>query len=241
MDGFTIAFPKGEIANLQRQMQKSVSTLKKSEPAALKWGGITLGKSLSASSKIAPKLRRIVKNPDKGAKTDARKARFGVYKYLKGDKYFAPIRGTGEYGKIRYTDKHTMRVMEWDKTTGVRRPYDFSDTDIGAENMGLMKHKKRNIGRRGLARAVWRGCVSKLGGGVQIGVKGRTAGIARRNSDVTKRLTGDAMFVRFSNSLRYAADAFRTSGAQAVSTAMARASASMEHKVNQAIAKGFFG
>jgi hypothetical protein len=241
MVGVNISFDQGQVRAFNEQMKRAQVDLGKSEAQALKWGGVTLAKSLAGSTRSAPKLRKIVKNPSDGWRTDARKARFGVMRWLRGKEVFAPIHGTGEYGKYRYVDRRTLRVMQVDRAAGKRAPYEFSSNEEGAQHLAMAKHRKRIIGRRGLAKAAWRRALQGIGGGGSLGVSGSAATIARRAVKVAKRYTGRDKFIRVDNNLRYAGSAFVTDGEKAVSLAMARAADSMRFKIAQAITRKVFG
>lgn len=122
---------------------------------------VYMAKSAGKLTKVAPKLRPIVVNPvfkGKGGaarKRDMRRARYGVYKYdyLTGEKYFVPIYRGGEYGAAKkYLDRNTILVKvggKWEKfDAGVYDEKNFTSP-------GLLQHRKRKIGRRGLAKDSW--------------------------------------------------------------------------------------
>lgn len=238
MVGIGIEFPRDQITKFEAQMRRGMTELGKSEKEMVKWGALTLAKSLSASTKRAPKLRPIVKNPSDDWKTDGRKARFGVFKWKRGVKYFSPLGRTGEFGRYKYVDKHTLRVMQVDKATGKRVPYEFSDKDEGAEKLAMAKHKKRIIGRRGLAAAAWARVLQKNGGnGASKAVGAGVSKIINRTVEVTKRLEGINKYIMIQNRLRYALDAFKTDGEKAVSFAVLRATDAMAWKIQDAMDK----
>jgi len=241
-DAFTIEFPRGDVAALQRELRRAQTVLHKSEKQIVIWGAINIGKSLAASTKLSAKLRPIVKNPDKGWMTDARKAPYGMKAYKRGKRVFRPLRGTGEYGKIRYQDKKSMRVKTWDQSTGEVRYVTFASGDIGAEKLGLMKDKRRIIGRRGLAAATWRRAVQAVGGSASFGnLSGSAVRIARSVMNVTKRLESFDKYIKLENGLRYAGSAFKTKGDQAVNSAFRRAADGMARKIDVAAGKTVFG
>ena len=237
-DQITASLDIGDLSNLEKAMLKAQSVMGKSASDALRWGAWTLANSLSGSTKASAKLRPVIRNPDKSAKTDARKALYGVNMYGRKGKHFVPIRGTGEFGKIRYIDKKTMQVMTRDRATGEVRRENFSTSDPGAEGIGIMNHKKRKIGRRGLAKLAWvrgMGAIGRANGAFQVGPG--VVGLANRAMTVSKRFTGVDQFVQFNNQLRYAGLAFRTKGRRIVSETAERAADGMMHKIDKAAEK----
>jgi len=229
-DAITISMPAADVARVQAQMRRLETEVGKDASDALRFAAWAMARSMAGSTKIAPKLRPIVRNPDKRAGTDARVAPFGMYVFRKGEKVFKPLRGTGEFGKIRYVDRKTNQVMVRDRITGKTRRETFASGSEGAENIGLMKDKRRNIGRRGLAKAAWMWGVKALGSGGGNPAPA-VAGIAKRNMAVTKRMTGLDMFVKFEDRLRYASLAFKE-GEKAPASAAARAADNMRRMIN---------
>jgi len=123
-------FPRRDIDSLFAQINRAGKELNKSGKQSLAWAGALLCRSIAARTKQSPKLRPIVKNPDKSYKTDRRRAPFGVYVYRNGKKTFKPIFRTGE----------------------------SSGSDVANPELivpGIKTDKRRVIGRRGLAKKTW--------------------------------------------------------------------------------------
>ncbi len=85
------------------------------------------------------------------------------------------------------------------------------------------------IARRGLAASAWGWAQGMLGRRGGMRVDGKTHGIARNYTDVTKRIRGEDPMVRIDNRLGYATQAFKGSGEQVLANVMQRAAGRMEH------------
>jgi len=126
---------------------------------------ILMAQSAAARTRVAKKLRKVVKNPDDRWKTDGRRAPFGVMRYSKGKRVFRPIFRTGEYGKQRFFDKRSMAFFTHtgpNKNTWTKMA---SGADIANPSIvvpGIMTDKRRKIGRRGLAKSSWLWGLSRL-------------------------------------------------------------------------------
>ncbi len=164
MINVSIDVPASDIESLNQTFTRYVAYYKNNIPKAVEKTMVQIIKALSGSTKVSSKLRPIVKNPDPRYKTDARVAMLGVYKYSNKKnprKYFSPIKGTGEFGAaIRYVgrNKVLMRVRgSWEV---------FSRAELESMNMSsrtIQHHKKRIIGRSGLAKSSWSWMLGKLG------------------------------------------------------------------------------
>lgn len=132
---------------------------------ACKHAIILMAQSARAITKQSPKLRPIVKNPDPRYKTDARRAPFGVYAYKgrgnQSRKYFKPIYRTGEFGRVRFLDKNTLEIKYINTFSGKVHRADRYEQVPG---LSIKTDKRRNIGRRGLAKQAWMYGLSQLGG-----------------------------------------------------------------------------
>lgn len=231
-----IVFPQRDAAALVAQMQRARKELGKSLRDVVAWAGTFVSSSLAASTKTAPKLRKIVENPDKRYKTDHRRAPLGVMA-PKGPQrimQFRPIFKTGEFGKIRFFDKktaswfrHSPGDHHWEKLPSGP---DTSNPELVVP--GIMTDKRRIIGRRGLAAKSWRflGKVSRRGGAVSVFDVSRAAVASWSGGSENPTLQLD-------NELRYAADAFKTKGRQAVDSAILRASEKMRNRITDRVAK----
>ena len=94
------------------------------------------------------------------------------------------------------------------------------------------------IKNRGLARKAWHFPQKQLGSGRGGGRVGASAvKIARRHGSAELHLEGDNPWVRITNSLDYAADAFKTSGRQTVNSVAERAARRMQKITAAKVAK----
>ena len=231
-DGLTFEFPAADARKLQAEIMRKHDKLGTSLKGSVKWGAIKVAASLGAATKQSKKLRPIVKNPSKKALTDARMAPYGVMKYYKGKKVFSPIRGTGEFGKIRFLNKKTNRMMVRDRTTG-EVSYELFTAGKGEFDMpGLMQSKKRIIGRSGLAKKSWTKVSRAIGfgGAVRVG-RVRAADTAWSGGKVNPTVT-------ITNHLRYIIPAMR-GGKQTVESALRRAADGMETQIKKNLWKKF--
>jgi len=227
-------FTSRDVDQLFSQIDRAQRELGKSNTEAVAWAGRLVASSLSASTRQAPKLRKIVKNPNPKAKTDGRMAKFGVMRYKpNGQQYFVPIYSGGEFGaKMRFTGRRTTVLYSRDSLGNVVK------TEVDTKSVSapdLMGSKKRVIGRRGLAKAAWRAA------GARIMVDGARSDMGVRNIASVKwrgKKSNDTT-LNMTNNLRYADSAWNKQGssAQTVETAMMRAAINMEKRISRAIDK----
>jgi hypothetical protein len=186
-------------------------------------------KALSASTKVSAKIRPIVKNPDPRAKNDARMAPYGVFKYSqRRGKYFAPIRGTGEYGAaIRYLNRNKvlMRVRgQWEVFTR----QEMESMQLSSHT--LQNHPKRKIGRSGLAKSSWAWLLGKLG------AMSASNQSEIRGSTTVEKVAGDASNAYWgiisTNRLGYIRKAL-IGGRQSLSTVISRATGMMRYDMKE--------
>lgn len=152
----------GLVEDLQRETGRSASD-------AIAYAGGRFLQSCSATAKPGKKMRNVISNPlfkatgstgferksARDAKSDMRRARFGVMKYRqKQPPKFVPIYRTGEYGRVRFLDKKSGQ-MRWRSTKGtLHKEVNF---DQGLEgNPSIKNDKRRIIKNAGLARKVFR-------------------------------------------------------------------------------------
>jgi hypothetical protein len=204
--------------------------------------------SCSASAKPGSKLRKVIANPlfkaaDSGAdarkaalsaKSDMRRARFGVMKYSqKAPPKFTPIYRTGEYGRVRFLDKKSGQIRWRSKKGTLQKEVNF---DQGIEgNASIKNDKRRVIKRAGLARKVFRIMRAQvLAGGLNVengsswtgerfAVK---AGTMRSGYKLTKYVTLHSM-------LTYLTNAYPT----IAQNSMAAAKAGLQYELKNQIAK----
>ena len=218
---------QSDVDDLFAQILRAQKEIGKSAKDSVAWAGVLVCKSLAAQTKIAPKLRRIVRNPDKRYKNDHRRSPFGVYIYKNGKKEFKPIFRTGEYGKLRFYDKDSMTWFdryagEWRKNP--------SGPDVANPEIivpGIKTDRRRVIGRRGLAKKNWQvlGKFVKRPGGVT--AKGVTSG------RIVWQYNRDNVYLKISNLLDYAGYALKGDANQAVG----RAASSMRNRIDKQIEK----
>ena len=92
----TVEASERDISELSRIMALRAKLLKEDAEKTVGYTAWFIGKAAGAATKVAPKLRPIVKNPNKRAKTDKRFAPFGVMRFRRdGSKYFLPIYRNG--------------------------------------------------------------------------------------------------------------------------------------------------
>ena len=224
----SIEFKKVDVSRLFAQMQRAQKELGKDLKQSVKWGGILLMQSLAKRTRISKKQRRIVRNPDKRYRTDARRAPFGVMRWDKhGKKVFRPIFRTGEFGRVRFLDKKTFEVKYINTLTGaVHRADRFDQTP----DLSIKTDKRRKIGRRGLAKKTWQWAIKSMAGGMANIM--RVPGIADiRWSGGTENPT-----VTIRNRINYIDKALK-GGYAAVNTAMEKAARRMANRIDDRVAK----
>lgn len=237
----TIDVPRRDMRRLVGQIERAQKELGRSMEDAVSWGGRIVGGSLSASTRIAPKLRKIVKNPDSRAKTDKRRAKFGVNVFNKaGNKVFLPIYRGGEFGaKLRFTGRHTTEFASRDSGGLDWMQMDARDEIEPGSVSTIGRHKKRNIQNRGLAKKAWRAATAR------IKTDGPRSAMGVRNiaSVQWRGRRSDNVSLTLSSNLRYASVAWNKQGGSghAVNTALARGAANMERRISLAIAKRLKG
>lgn len=230
-----LALRPEDVAALGELMRRSVNELNMDVRDVLEWGGHYITRSVGASTKVAPHLRPIVRNPDTRYKTDARRAPFGVMRYKSdGTQYFQPIYRTGEFGKQRFFDKNTMAWYDRSSGSGQWRKLP-SGPDLANPEMvvpGIMTDRRRKIGRRGLAKNNWKWMQTNLrnsGTGGVMGVQ-NTAGVKWQKD-------GNITSLTLTNFLRYAASALRHGGSAGVELAGARAFSAMRNRFEKRLEK----
>ena len=234
MVSLSVKVDAGSLSALGKQMERSRKELGKSRVDAMGQTAGYIAGALSASTAIAPKLRPIVRNPDKRWKTDHRRAPYGVYKFnAKGERRFSPIYRTGEYGKVRFFDKKTMSWFRHSDTKKGQWEHIPSGQVEGlspdAAVPGIMTDKRRVIGRRGLAKQSWYGLQkrAKHGGVVNVAGSGNVASATWSPLKTTLRLR---------NELRYIRKAIK-GGESTLSTVVERASNAMRNAIDKRLAK----
>ena len=225
IDIFAAASEK-DMADLRAAMDRARDEFGKSDKDVIQWTGIKIAQSLSASTRLGPKLRKIVRNPDERYKTDARRAPWGVFKYGKQGKYFQPIYRTGEYGRVRFRDKKTLEIKYLNKLTGkVHR----ADTFDQVPGLSIKTDKRRVIGRRGLAKKSWQVLQKR----VKSGGTAFAMGVSDVGRVVYRAKRGEGVLT-ISNHLRYIETALKN-GRQSLDTVIARAARNMQEGMTRSV------
>lgn len=217
----TVEVPEKDIAELSRVMALRAKLLKEDAEKTVSYTAWFIGKAAGAATKVAPKLRPIVKNPNKQAKTDRRFAPYGVTRYRRdGSTYFQPIYRTGEFGRVRFIDKESLQVRYRSKFSGkIISEYETAQ----APGLSIKSDKRRVIGRRGLARDSWRWIIGDLGH-----APGQTWNQKKAAYyGVTKALQQSEPTITLTNKLNYADQAFKIKGRATVDNIMRRAANAM--------------
>jgi hypothetical protein len=227
---FSIEFPASDVRQFFSSVERASKDLGKPMLSSLQWAARLLLQSLAASTKVSKKLRPVVKNPDKGYKTDMRKAPYGVMRWDRtGKQYFKPIYRTGEFGKLRFFDKKT--VAWYDRSSGSGQWVKIaSGPDVANPETivpGIMTDKRRIIGRRGFAKKVWLWSKGAIG-------SGGTATLMRVPNIASVKINRSQVdpSITVVNRVNYLQHALK-GGEQQINTAMARAMRKMESEIDR--------
>jgi len=187
---------------LETAMASSIELTGRSGKEACKQAMIYMAQSVAKQTKVSPKLRPIVRNPDTRYKTDKRVAPFGVMRWdREGNQYFKPIYRTGEYGKIRFFDKKSASWFKRDannpKGKWEKIPSGPDPANPETFMPGIKSDKRRIIGRSGLARRSWFWGLNDIMANVDM--KSFVPGV----SDLTEVLTSSLCGLVLTNRLRY--------------------------------------
>lgn len=241
MADVTLQFPKADVDKLFAQIQRAQVELNKASKKAISWAGASLCDSLRASTKQAPKYRKIYKatmqmigadttKMTKGERQMIREqiaqAPYGVYIYRRGEKVFRQIkvidqrvipfksRTTGEWLGRKAGTNEVHRLQNW-----ARRK-----TLVKASPLVKIKFA-------GLAKKAWKIAKAKVVSG------GYGFDMRVKRAIVAVNWIGGVFnpAVKIADKLGYAMDAFKTDGAQAVSGAFQRAANSLEKKISDTI------
>jgi hypothetical protein len=220
MIGINIELPERDRAEVGAMVRRFVAFYRGDMGRAVEKTMVRIISALREKTKVSAKIRKIVRNPDPRAKTDARRAPFGVMKYSNKRtprEYFSPIRGTGEYGAaIRYMgrNKVLMRVRGgWEV---------FTRAELESMNMSsrtIQNHPKRIIGRSGLAKDSWGWMLGQLGASAALKFTPNNEAVK-----VTRTTTDNDVSITADNKLKYIRAALKPG---AISTVMQRAKQQM--------------
>ena len=242
MADVTLQFPKADVDRLFGLINRAQVELNKETKKAISWAGASLCTSLEASTKKAPKFRKIYKatmdrigadasKMTKGEKQMVREqiaqAPMGVYVYIRGKRVFKQIK------------KISARVIPFkSKTTGewlgrLGGTNEVHKLDRWTTDKGLLKKSNSlvTIFYSGLAKKAWSIAKAKVVSG------GYGFDMRVKKAIVSVNWIGGAFnpAVKIEDKLGYAIDAFKTDGKQAVETAFARAANSLEKRISDAI------
>jgi hypothetical protein len=218
------------MAAIRRNSRETGRGLKSS----LAWGGRKIMQSLGARTPIGKATRKVIENPDKRWKTDNRRARFGVMAYSQTKQpnpRFVPIRGTGEYGKIRFKSKTTGEILTRDATTGQVSRLSVELGKGPNQIPGVMQSPKRKIGRRKFGKKSWRLLSQRIGRGGAVIIDG-----IPRMGDVTWTGGTADPTVTINNRVTYLHKILQ-GGASAIGNAMEAAAQGMMHQMDNNIRK----
>ena len=240
---FEIVFPKKDVVEMMRSMNDARQKLGVSVGRSVQMAGFHLAQSMGASTRVSKKTRKVIKNPHKDAKTDGRRAKFGVMKYQRGtsEKKFVPIYRTGEYGTIRFVDKGKFKLSGRKFRGENGRIYDSRpDPATGIPGPSVNRSPKRKIGMRGFAKSSWKAAAikAKIGGGaVKIsGVSSYAKNASFGYAVGRSYLKGDDPYVMIGSSVSYIEKALYR---RAIEYAMRRAADGLEHRVDKELEKRF--
>ena len=223
----TMEFPRADVDAIFRQVERASKSLGQDIWRSLAWAGVYIARSMAAATKIAPKLRPIVQNPDKRYKTDARRAPFGVMRWKDGKQYFKSIYRTGEYGAIRFFDKRSSSWFSRYSGDGKWVKVPVEDALGNKALYSIKTDKRRNIERRGLAKRAWTWAAANMysgGTGSEMGVPNIASVKLTKSQDNASIVIND--------NLRYAGAAAKQGAQEA---ALRNAARKLEHNITQNI------
>ena len=229
-----IAIRPGDIDRFKAAIKSAETQLGKSADQALRWGAVNLMISLAAATIKSKTLRPIVKNPHPDAKTDGRRAKYGVNRWhpMTSNQYFQPIYRTGEYGKYRFFKKNGMWFKKpsragnnpWEKIEGI------PDSGEYEKLPSIKNSKKRKIGRSGLARKAWKWAQAHM---IRGGTGAPLPGVPNL---VSVKVSSGGNLIQIDNRIRYATTALQ-GGESRIAESCIRAAASMEKKIALQLSK----
>lgn len=202
-----LKFDPADVAALQAQMERRVRILGDSPADAVRIGTIALLRSMQASTKVAPRRRKVTREYLTVVNTSTGKSR-------------------------RRRIKHSYVAEGLDTRTGSPMRIPIRAWSLAEAKM----HPRARIKRWGLAKASWGWAMQQLFGG---SIGGARADLPRpasaiETSKMIDRVTGYAEAI-ITNRLGYISRALSGGRGPAVSTAMARAAATMRSRIDQAV------
>lgn len=222
MNSISLDIPQKDVDDMFAAMKRAVDEVGKTGSQALAWGGATLCDSLRASTKSAPKKRALVTRKLHGIE------RTGVEVYTAKGLEFRAL--DVQQGVRTFKSRTTNQTLGVEVATGkVHRLKHWQ-----MRKSDLADHPMRTIHKAGLAKRAWSVAKGKLVGRLMQ----RGAFKARSNlATVEWERSLQNPSVTITNELNYAVKAFKTTGKQAVATAMRRAADNMERRIDRAMKK----
>ena len=236
----TLNVSKADTARFAKLISRAQNELGKSPFDAVNWAGYFITRSMAAATKVAPKLRRIVANPDfkqakasvkRKMKNDPNFARYGVFAYNKKDeKTFVPIIEPEYRRMFTFTSKTTGEILIKDLNTGeVHRLQGKSKAE--QITPGISKDKRRIITRSGLAKKAWTWARGNTRKGGSTSIDGAKSAMAISWSGGKSNPT-----LKIYDNLHYASDAFKK-GESGVENVMSKAGDALANRIDAALGK----
>ena len=209
----TIEFPQADIDRVFALMQRRAKELGGDIKRVVAWTGGKIAKSMSASTRVAPKRRKVYKKDGV----------YGVDIWSRGVKTFRPIKQSeGEIVEVKAKNGHTLyKNTKTGKIYGNAAEVDIS-TKEGAKNSGMVVIRKS-----GLAKKLWQVAAARMFSG------GGLSPMRVSNAGEVKWFGPN---LTINDNLNYALDAMR-GGKMGVSTVMQRAADGMERQIQDSIFK----
>jgi hypothetical protein len=210
----SIEFPRADVDALFRQMDRQSRLLGKSLVHSLNAAAMYLGRSLGASTKMAPKTRPVKALPLKIAK--------GQKSNINGQPVI-PWGVTGWFGRPRTYQTRILRT---------------------SKGKAYVKERLGMIRRRGLAKKTMASMAKNVGGIGAAGMAHMSyvaqdlARIASKHGKNTRGGGEHDPWILMENTLNYATDALK-GGEMDISTAMGRAARGMEKSINAQLRRRF--
>lgn len=244
MSELTLDFPQADVDALMAAVNRAMTELNKDAKKAISWGGAYLCDSLRASTKVAPKRRKVFKTTADKVFTDSKKisksdrllvremaeyAPYGVYLWRRGKQEFWPINKSMKPRTIAFKSCTTGRMLgRIAGTNEVHRIESFA-----ANKKDMKTHPLVIIEHSGLAKKAWQIAKAK----VVSGGYGFAMRVKRAVVSVTWSGGKNDSQVTIADRLGYALDAFKSDGKQTVDTAFKRAADRINNRITDALAK----
>lgn len=207
-NGVQISIPMGDVNRLFDAMQYASEKLNISTGKAMKQAVRHLFSSIGASTRVAPKERKVIERPPRNLEQAAQQL-------VTGEKNYAI---TGWFGKPR---------------TFQTRLYTYKDISKLKKTHALIKRRGLAKTTWKMAARKMKGAVSESF--FDVSVNGITNKIASRHSEGSANYTGNDIFAEIHNSLPYINQAMKAGGKRAVDTAFDRAARGLLKSVDKQV------